>query len=378
VASRLDAAVTPFKPFARPATTGPPADQSGEDDRYVSPTRSCIGDHPPRRPRRHHARGRSRAGTARSATCSLLRRHDRQPAPARRHLHRRHARLPVLRPDHERRRPRGLRDDRRVPPPVRQDPRGLRKDGMSEEDLNNPDNWPKRASISTGTTTPTTPTASRSRPRAPRRRWSSPRSSRSSSRSSWACAQRAGRHGPARGRADLGLRRRGLHGQRRRRVGQRQEAARVLRPDHRRRLPRQRGVRNKVPAGGPRGHLRPRPRHAINAGNGATTSTARARDDHKATVVGDTVGDPFKDTSGPKSLNILIKLISIVSVVFAGLIVKFGPTGHPRAWCCWSTATCRLPCPPWSLSRVWAGWSASGASPGGDGRRRPEPLRSRF
>ena len=44
---------------------------------------------------------------------------------------------------------------------------------------------------------------------------------------------------------------------------------------------------------------------------------------HKATVVGDTVGDPFKDTSGP-SLNILIKLVSIVSVVFAGLIVKYG------------------------------------------------------
>jgi K(+)-stimulated pyrophosphate-energized sodium pump len=43
---------------------------------------------------------------------------------------------------------------------------------------------------------------------------------------------------------------------------------------------------------------------------------------HKAGVVGDTVGDPFKDTSGP-SLNILIKLMSMVSVVFAGLIVKF-------------------------------------------------------
>jgi inorganic pyrophosphatase/K(+)-stimulated pyrophosphate-energized sodium pump len=45
---------------------------------------------------------------------------------------------------------------------------------------------------------------------------------------------------------------------------------------------------------------------------------------HMAAVVGDTVGDPFKDTSGP-SLNILIKLMSMVSVVFAGLIVKFGP-----------------------------------------------------
>jgi K(+)-stimulated pyrophosphate-energized sodium pump len=41
---------------------------------------------------------------------------------------------------------------------------------------------------------------------------------------------------------------------------------------------------------------------------------------HKATVVGDTVGDPFKDTTGP-SLNILIKLMSMVSIVFAGLVV---------------------------------------------------------
>jgi len=45
-------------------------------------------------------------------------------------------------------------------------------------------------------------------------------------------------------------------------------------------------------------------------------------DAHKAAVVGDTVGDPFKDTSGP-SLNILIKLMSMVSVVFAGLVVQY-------------------------------------------------------
>ncbi|VAX41713.1 Pyrophosphate-energized proton pump [hydrothermal vent metagenome] len=62
----------------------------------------------------------------------------------------------------------------------------------------------------------------------------------------------------------------------------------------------------------------------IRTGHGDDAVYGKGSDDHKATVVGDTVGDPFKDTSGP-SLNILIKLISIVSVVFAGLIVAYGP-----------------------------------------------------
>ncbi len=49
----------------------------------------------------------------------------------------------------------------------------------------------------------------------------------------------------------------------------------------------------------------------------------KGSDTHHATVVGDTVGDPFKDTSGP-SINILIKLMTVVSLVFAPLFLKFG------------------------------------------------------
>ncbi len=82
-------------------------------------------------------------------------------------------------------------------------------------------------------------------------------------------------------------------------------------------------IRNKIPAN-VRDPIMARAEELVRTGRGDAYVYGKGSDDHKATVVGDTVGDPFKDTSGP-ALNILIKLISIVSVVFAGLVVKFGP-----------------------------------------------------